>query len=117
MKKRTLITALGLVLVCLTACKSDPKASARDFVAKGDQQLAQKKLPEAIIEYRRAVQADPRLGRRRVLGEELFGREVVACEPDRRLRLAAPQLHGGVDRVVLVDNRHRRRGVGLQRGH
>src|SRR6478735_11374473 len=66
MKKRTFVSAIGLVLVCLSACKGDPKATARDLVAKGDQQLAQKKVAEAIIEYRRAVQADPRLGQARL---------------------------------------------------
>ena len=51
-----------LLLMFLAACKQDPQAAAREHLQKGDQQLAQKKLPEAIIEYRRAIQADPRLG-------------------------------------------------------
>ncbi len=51
-----------LVAMSMAACKSDPQAKAREYLAKGEQQLAQKKMPEAIIEYRRAVQSDPRLG-------------------------------------------------------
>jgi putative PEP-CTERM system TPR-repeat lipoprotein len=46
----------------LAACESDPQATAREHFDKGNQQAARKQYPEAIIEYRRAVQADPRLG-------------------------------------------------------
>ena len=61
-----LLSAIGLLFVSLSACKSDPQATARAHFTKGEQQLAHKKVDEAIIEYRRAIQADPRLGQARL---------------------------------------------------
>ena len=52
--------------VALVGCKGDPKATAQEHLAKGNQQLERKAYPEAIIEYRRAIQADPRLGHARL---------------------------------------------------
>ena len=48
--------------IAAAGCKSDPQATAREHLDKGNQLAAQQKFPEAIIEFRRAVQADPRLG-------------------------------------------------------
>ena len=50
------------ITALLSGCKSDPQATAREHFEKGNQQVAQQKFPEAIIEYRRAIQSDPRLG-------------------------------------------------------
>ncbi|MDP2391423.1 MAG: tetratricopeptide repeat protein, partial [Acidobacteriota bacterium] len=51
-----------MVAATLAACKSDPLVEARNHLDRGNQQFEKQKYPEAIIEYRRAVQADPRLG-------------------------------------------------------
>jgi putative PEP-CTERM system TPR-repeat lipoprotein len=51
-----------LIAMTLAACKSDPQAEARELLEKGNQLSGRKQYPEAIIEYRRAIQADPRLG-------------------------------------------------------
>jgi Tfp pilus assembly protein PilF len=48
--------------VLLAGCKSDPQATAREHLDKGNQLSSRNQYPEAIIEYRRAIQADPRLG-------------------------------------------------------
>src|SRR5687767_6982830 len=67
MMRKTSCVLLALVTsIPLVACKSDPQATAREHLEKGDTQLTRKRYPEAIIEYRRAVQADPRLGRARL---------------------------------------------------
>jgi tetratricopeptide (TPR) repeat protein len=62
MMRKTSCVIIAVVAVSLAACKSDPQATAREHLEKGNQQLERKQYPEAIIEYRRAVQADPRLG-------------------------------------------------------
>jgi tetratricopeptide (TPR) repeat protein len=46
----------------LAACRHDPAAAKRRFLASGDQYVASGKLAEAIIQYRSAVQEDPRAG-------------------------------------------------------
>lgn len=60
------VSMVALLTVALGACKSDPQATAREHLEKGKQQALQQKYPEAIIEYRRAVQSDPRLGEARL---------------------------------------------------
>jgi Tfp pilus assembly protein PilF len=55
-----------MAVVALGACKSDPKVAAKEALEKGNQHASKNKYPEAIIEYRRAVQADPRLGEARL---------------------------------------------------
>jgi Tfp pilus assembly protein PilF len=62
MKRTTWCVAVLLMATTLAACKSDPQATAREHFDKGNSQLERKKYPEAIIEYRRAIQSDPRLG-------------------------------------------------------
>lgn len=66
MRKTSCVILAVLVSAGLTACSSDPQAEARDHLDRGNQQAAGKKYAEAIIEYRRAVQADPRLGEARL---------------------------------------------------
>lgn len=50
----------GLVIV--TACSQDPSARARRYVESGNRYFEQQKYREASVEYRNAVQADPRAG-------------------------------------------------------
>ena len=62
MMRTTSCIALLVMSMTLAACKSDPQAEARELLEKGNQLSSRKQYPEAIIEYRRAIQADPRLG-------------------------------------------------------
>ena len=66
MSNRKFIAATALLVLSLSACNSDPQATAREHFERGEQQQAQNKISEAIIEYRRAIQADPRLGQARL---------------------------------------------------
>lgn len=67
MKRRLSVAITAIALsAALGACKGDPQAEARQHLDKGNKQAAAKRFPEAIIEYRRAVQADPRLGEARL---------------------------------------------------
>ena len=64
----TRLSCLLIIVAALSvaSCKSDPKVAAREHLEDGNRQLAQQQYPEAILEYRRAVQADPRLGEARL---------------------------------------------------
>ena len=55
-----------LVSATLGACATDPQAASQRYVASGDQDVAQGKADEAVIEYRNAVDQDPRAGAARV---------------------------------------------------
>ena len=54
--------ALALIVLGAGACARDPQAAKAKYVARGDAYAASGKLPEAIIEYKNAVQQDPRAG-------------------------------------------------------
>jgi tetratricopeptide (TPR) repeat protein len=62
MMSKTSCVAVLLIATTLAACKSDPQATARQHLEKANELSSRKQYPEAIIEYRRAIQADPRLG-------------------------------------------------------
>ena len=66
MRRLSIVMMAMLATAALTACSKDPQAQAKEALEKGNQHLSQSKFPEAIIEYRRAVQADPRLGEARM---------------------------------------------------
>jgi len=53
------------VLVPLAACSRDPEAKKRSYLASGDRYVEQKKDREAVVEYKNAIQVDPRFGEAR----------------------------------------------------
>src|SRR4051794_3022971 len=55
------LVLLAAVVCSIPACRSDPAAEARAFIASGDKYVAAGKLPEAVIEYRNAVDRQPQL--------------------------------------------------------
>ena len=55
----TRLLAAMLTLVLAAACSRDPKVRAAESLANGDAYVASRKLNEAIIEYKRAIQARP----------------------------------------------------------
>jgi tetratricopeptide (TPR) repeat protein len=62
MSSRTFIRLLCGVALAVSACSRDVERAKRDFVERGDRQLAEKNLDAAIIEYRNAIQLDARFG-------------------------------------------------------
>jgi putative PEP-CTERM system TPR-repeat lipoprotein len=56
------------------ACSQDPQVAMQKAVARGDGYLAAGKLPEAILEYRNAVQAEARAGEARVKLADAYAR-------------------------------------------
>jgi tetratricopeptide (TPR) repeat protein len=52
----------GALLVAAVACSKDPEIAKREFAASGDAYVQQKQYAEAIIQYRNALQQDPRYG-------------------------------------------------------
>jgi tetratricopeptide (TPR) repeat protein len=61
-----------LGLLATGACSKDPEVAKREYVRSGDQYVAQKKYKEAVIEYRNAVQQDPRFGEARLKLAETY---------------------------------------------
>jgi tetratricopeptide (TPR) repeat protein len=73
------VTALA---VCTSACSRDPELARLKYVSSGDGYAAAGKLPEAIIEYRNAVDQDPRSAEVR---EKLADAYARANDPSKAL--------------------------------
>ena len=58
---------LAVVVVCasLTACSLDPESAKQEYFARAEQYFADKKYDEAIVEYRNALQQDPKFAEAR----------------------------------------------------
>src|SRR4030095_7025412 len=59
------VLLVGLLAAAAIVCPSNPTTTKAQHIARGDAYLAQKKINEAIIEYRNAVNIDPRDGEAR----------------------------------------------------
>ncbi len=56
---------LLLALAVVTGCSRNPEAAKRKYLERGDTYFQQQKYDAALIEYRNAVQQDPRFGEAR----------------------------------------------------
>jgi Flp pilus assembly protein TadD len=54
------LACLGLSALASPGCSRDVERAKRDYVERGDQYMKEKNVDAAIIEYRNAVQQDPR---------------------------------------------------------
>lgn len=63
MRRRVLLLFAALLTV---ACSKDPQVARTEFLEKGNRFLAQGKSQEAIVEYRNALQQDPRYAEARI---------------------------------------------------
>jgi tetratricopeptide (TPR) repeat protein len=62
MKSRSLLICLLGASSVIAACSGDPQIRKQKYIASGDEYLKSGKVAEAVIEYRNAVQQDPRAG-------------------------------------------------------
>jgi tetratricopeptide (TPR) repeat protein len=88
------VTALVVVVTAFSGCQRAPATSAVEHLRRGDDYLANKKLPEALIEYQAAVGADPRNGQARLQLGRAFaasGNTVKAMEQLVRAADLLPQ--------------------------
>src|SRR5262245_59439594 len=57
---------LGLVLILAAfGCRTNPDVTKQEYVKSGDRSVAEKKYAEAIVQYRNALQQDPKFGEAR----------------------------------------------------
>ena len=72
MKFRIPILLLAVCVATDLGCRQDPVGAGRKFAKLGDDYVAQKKAPEAIIEYRKSIAANPRDGETRLKLARLY---------------------------------------------
>jgi tetratricopeptide (TPR) repeat protein len=56
------VAALLACSVLLSGCSKDPEVAKREYLSSGDAYVAEKKYAEAVVEYRNAIQQDPKFG-------------------------------------------------------
>src|SRR5262245_37906553 len=65
-RSRTGVRGLGLVLIVVAfGCRTDPNVAKQEYVKSGDRYVEEKKYFEAIVQYRNALQQDPKFGEAR----------------------------------------------------
>jgi cellulose synthase operon protein C len=62
LRRLAVVVCLGLVTAVSTSCSRDVEKAKREHVAWGDRYMTDKNVEAAIIEYRNAIQQDPRFG-------------------------------------------------------
>jgi Tfp pilus assembly protein PilF len=63
-----------MIGIASAACGKDPAIAREAFVRSGDEYLSKNQLPEAVIQYRNAVQTDPQSGAARLKLAETYMR-------------------------------------------
>ena len=61
-KTAAVLTSLAICALAASACSRDIEKMKREYVERGDRYIQDKNVEAAIIEYRNAVQHDPRYG-------------------------------------------------------
>jgi tetratricopeptide (TPR) repeat protein len=72
MTPRLLMATLVIAAAAAAGCSADPEVAKREYLASGDRYLADGKLNEAIVQYRNAIQQDPRFGEARLKLAEAY---------------------------------------------
>ena len=65
---------LLLLSLVIVGCSQDPQVAKARYVESGDRYASEDKLAEATLEYRNAIQADPRDGDLRLKLADLYAR-------------------------------------------
>ena len=56
------LLAIAVVATVAVACSSNPERAKAEYLKSGDTYFAQKKYSEAAVQYRNALQEDPKSG-------------------------------------------------------
>jgi len=94
------VLAVFLAAAFATSCSTDPDAAKREYLASGDRYLADGKLNEAIVQYRNALQQDPKFGEARYRLAEAYAKSGDIAGAYREHIRAADLLPNDVDAQI-----------------
>lgn len=92
-----LASALLIALACAAACSKDPQKAKQAYFESGERYFAAGRLGEASVEYRNAIQQDPRFGEARFKLAEVYAAQADAVNAYREYIRAADLLPGKLD--------------------
>ena len=81
-------------------CSKDPEFAKQEYLKSGDRYAAEKKLREAVVQYRNAIQQDPRFGEARLKLAETYEKLNDGRNAYREYIRAADLLPDNVDAQV-----------------
>ena len=122
--RRVCITVLAAIAIAMTAaaCSKDPQKAKVEYFESGNRYFDQKKYQEAVVEYRNAIQQDPKYGEARYKLAETYAKLDDARNAYREYIRAADllpanaeaQLRAGT--LLLLAGQYRRRAHPRRQG-
>jgi Tfp pilus assembly protein PilF len=98
--RRRLLALVLIAAVTAVGCRTNPDVAKQEYVKSGDRFVEQKKYAEAIVQYRNAVQQDPRFGEARYKLAEAYAKTGDGRNAYREYIRAADLLPDNVDAQV-----------------
>jgi tetratricopeptide (TPR) repeat protein len=97
--RRVSITVLAAIVIAMTsaACSKDPQKAKVEYFESGNRYFDQKKYQEAVVEYRNAIQQDPKYGEARYKLAETYAKLDDARNAYREYIRAADLLPANAD--------------------
>jgi tetratricopeptide (TPR) repeat protein len=97
--RRVCITVLAAIAIAMTAaaCAKDPQKAKVEYFESGNRYFDQKKYQEAVVEYRNAIQQDPKYGEARYKLAEAYAKLDDARNAYREYIRAADLLPSNTD--------------------
>src|SRR5262245_66572318 len=97
--RRATFALLGLCVI-VAGCRKDPETAKRQYFASAEQYMAEGKIPEAIVQYRNAIQQDPKYGEARYKLAEAYAKSNDAQNAFREYVRAADLLPENEDAKI-----------------
>jgi tetratricopeptide (TPR) repeat protein len=90
------LAAILAVTAALNGCSSDPEKAKLEYLKSGDRYMAEKQYREAIVQYRNALQQDPKFGQARYNLAEAYSKAGMTQQAGREYVRAADSLPNDV---------------------
>jgi putative PEP-CTERM system TPR-repeat lipoprotein len=100
-RSRTCGRGLGLLLILAAlGCQTDPNVAKQEYLKSGDRYVEEQKYSEAIVQYRNALQQDPKFGEARYKLAETYAKVGDVNSAFREYVRAADLLPNDIDLQV-----------------
>ena len=94
------LLAIAVVATVAVACSSNPERAKAEYLKSGDAYFAQKKYSEAAVQYRNALQEDPKSGEAHLKLAKSYEQLGALRNAAREFIRAADSLPGSVEPQV-----------------
>ena len=96
--------AIALVTMVAVGCSNNPERATAEYVKSGDTYFAQKKYAEAAVQYRNALQQDPKSGDAHLKLAKTYEQLGALGNAGREFIRAADAMPGIIDAVATANS-------------